>query len=175
MLRFVQSNCANPIARSVLLAEFIDYEEPITHQQNSKMSEMVTATRYFCVSFSEYSTAAVVPSTKALCIRRGMKECTYFLLNHMSCTFITDLVQACCMHVYTVNKFRCSLYAFHLLTISSKVPEPTGCLAPLIPGTLQVRGYHKHSGTYIHTQTMVLLYTYTHSYPCIIIVLPVIW
>ena len=79
MLGFVQSNCANPIARSVLLAEFIDYEEPITHQQNSKMSEMVTATRYFCVSFSEYSAAAVVPCTKALCIRR-MKKCTYFIV-----------------------------------------------------------------------------------------------
>ena len=51
----------------------------ITHQQNSKVSEMITATRYFHFSFMEYSAAAVVPNTKALCIRRNIGESIYVL------------------------------------------------------------------------------------------------
>ena len=46
---------------------------PVTHQKNSKVSEMITATRYFHLSFTEYSTAAVVPCTKAICIRSGAR------------------------------------------------------------------------------------------------------
>ena len=43
----------------------------ITHQQNSKMSEVITATFHFLGSLIEYSAAAAVPCTKAICMMQA--------------------------------------------------------------------------------------------------------
>ena len=43
----------------------------MTHQQNSKMSEVITATFHFLGSLIEYSAAAAVPCTKAICMMQA--------------------------------------------------------------------------------------------------------
>ena len=107
----------------------------ITHQQNGKVSEMITPTLHFLCGLIEYSAVATVPCTKALCIGREDRSVYIVLLS--------------------------DLCASQLFTISSEVPKPTVWGTSLVSSTLQVRRYHKHSGRHTGYDTATSIHTLT--------------
>ena len=111
--------------------QFILYSTPIhtpryTHQQNSKVSEMITATLHFISGSIEYSAVTVVPCTKATYTQRIRKVCNESFNSHLLMQHTSHHIQQPAAKLYNISLWTIlSISSPHLVNHARPICSPS--------------------------------------------------